>query len=34
MSRGPQVLDMEYQEVGRLEHGPGGPVIAQFVGKV
>ena len=27
MSRGPQVLDMEYREPDRLEHGPGGLVF-------
>jgi hypothetical protein len=30
MSRGPQVLDMEYQEPDRLEHGPGGPIFSSF----
>jgi hypothetical protein len=30
MSRGPQVLDMEYREPDRLEHGPGGPISASF----
>jgi hypothetical protein len=30
MSRGPQVLDMEYQELDRLEHGPGGPIFSPF----
>jgi hypothetical protein len=28
MSRGPQVLDMEYRELDRLEHGPGGPIFS------
>jgi hypothetical protein len=27
ISRGPQVLDMEYRESDRLEHGPGGPIL-------
>jgi hypothetical protein len=30
MSRGPQVLDMEYREPDRLEHGPGGPIFSSF----
>jgi hypothetical protein len=30
MSRGPQVLDMEYREPDRLEHGPGGPIFSPF----
>jgi hypothetical protein len=30
MSRGPQVLDMEYQELDQLEHGPGGPIFSSF----
>jgi hypothetical protein len=30
MSRGPQVLDMEYQEPNRLEHGPGGTIFSPF----
>jgi hypothetical protein len=30
MSRGPQVLDMEYQELDRIEHGPGGPIFSPF----
>jgi hypothetical protein len=30
MSRGPQVLDMEYREPDRLEHGPGGPILFFF----
>ena len=30
MSRGPQVLDMEYWEPDRLEHGPGGPIFSLF----
>ena len=31
MSRGPQVLDMEYREPDRLEHGPGGPILSFFI---
>jgi hypothetical protein len=30
MSRGPQVLDMEYREQDSLEHGPGGPILFFF----
>jgi hypothetical protein len=30
MYRGPQVLDMEYREPDRLEHGPGGPILSFF----
>ena len=30
MSRGPQVLDMEYRVPDRLEHGPGGPSFLPF----
>jgi hypothetical protein len=30
MSRGPQVLEMEYREPDRLEHGPGGPIFSSF----
>jgi hypothetical protein len=30
MSRGPQVLDMEYREPNRIEHGPGGPIFSPF----
>jgi hypothetical protein len=30
MSRGPQVLNMEYRELGRLEHGPGGPIFSSM----
>ena len=28
MSRGPQVLDMEYQDPDRIEHGLGGPIFS------
>jgi hypothetical protein len=30
MSRGPQVIDMEYRDPNRLEHGPGGPIFSSF----
>jgi hypothetical protein len=30
MSRGPQVLDMEYREPNQLEDGPGGPIYSFF----
>jgi hypothetical protein len=30
MSRGPQVLDMEYREPDRLWHGLGGPMFLTF----
>ena len=30
MSRGPQVLDMEYREQDLPEHGPGGPILFFF----
>jgi hypothetical protein len=30
MSRGPQVPDMEYRELDRLRHGPGGPIFSPF----
>jgi hypothetical protein len=30
MSRGPQVLDMEYREQDLPEHGPGGPILLLF----
>jgi hypothetical protein len=30
MSRGPQVLDMEYREPDQLEHGLGGPIFSSF----
>jgi hypothetical protein len=28
MSRGPQVLDMEYREPDQLGHGLGGPILS------
>jgi hypothetical protein len=31
MSRGPQVLDMEYREQDLPEHGPGGPTFSSFI---
>jgi hypothetical protein len=31
MSRGPQVLDMEYREQDRPEHGPGGPTFSSSI---
>ena len=30
MSRGPQVVDMEYQEQDLSEHGPGGSILFFF----
>jgi hypothetical protein len=30
MFRGPQVLDVEYREPDRVEHGPGGPIFTSF----
>ena len=30
MSRGPQLLDMEYRKPDRLKHGPGGAIFSSF----
>jgi hypothetical protein len=30
MSRGPQVIDMEYRELDRPGHGLGGPIFSSF----
>ena len=30
MSQGPQILDMEYGEPDRLDHGPGRPIFSSF----